>query len=229
MLGLIKFKNPISWLKLYPVITGVYHGIIVGVLKPLGTLGLIIQYHGLSILIPQQHPTATSPDLGTPDGRWTKKNQQEKPGTGIALKMAVRRSTIRFWVTSFVSCLSMFMYSMILVCLQSVLVLPFCLKAEFCDSWVWSQLWSLFIELFSSLSKSCGHFFSVWNCYRTERTGENHCSLHHSWHVPTIILQSSCMRLVPSIFGDGRSTRHIGLVGNDPSVLGCALKLAVSN
>lgn len=159
MLGLIKFKNPISWLKLYPVITGVYHGIIVGVLKPLGTLGLIIQYHGLSILIPRQHPTATSPDLGNPDGRWTKKNQQEKPGTGIALKMAVRRSTIRFWVTSFVSCLSMFMYSMILVCLQSVLVLPFCLKAEFCDSWVWSQLWSLFIELFSSLSKSCGHFF----------------------------------------------------------------------
>ena len=77
-----------------------------------------------------------------------------------------------------------FWYSMILVCLQSVLVLPFCLKATFCDSWVWSQLWSLFIELLSSLWTSCGHFYrseTGTELREHERTGENLCSFYTSF------------------------------------------------
>ena len=177
--------------------------------------------------------TATSPDLGNPDGRWTKKNQQEKPGTGIALKMAVRRSTIRFWVTSFVSCLSMF--------ISGILWYWYVYKVFLFSHSAWKPnfVTAEFGPSCGPCSLNCCHPFQkvaaiftglkpVQN-WENERTGENHCSLHHSWHVPTIILQSSCMRLVPSIFVDGRSTPHIGLVGNDPSALGCALQLAVSN
>lgn len=154
--------------------------------------------------------------------------------------MAVRRSTIRFWVTSFVSCLSMF--------ISGILWYWYVYKVFLFSHSAWKAnfVTAEFGPSCGPCSLNCRHPFQKvaaifsfglkllqnWeNMREQERTFV--LFIHHSWHVPTIILQSSCMRLVNgwslSYLLNQVADPHLTLVGNDPSILGCALKLAVSN